>query len=163
MSMPAFEQNQFRLPTRIRTWLGPEMAYPARFELANRIAGLPHVQAADDTLDELPGTVAAFLQPNVGPTGNQRAAVLFCRINSAGISLEGLTDTERHQVLSRGWGQLEKRRVRLLLPRDEEELEICWSILHRAYRSIINSPACLRTATKAPVGELPEVSRTSLC
>jgi len=163
MAMPAFEQNRFRLPTRIRTRLGLETAYPAHFELADRIAELPYVRTVEDALDVLPSTVAVFLQPDTSPARKRQAAVLFCRINNAGISVEGLTDTERHHVLSRGWGKLENRRIRLLLPRDDGELAVCWDILCRAYRSIINSPACLLTVPTASVTELPEYSRTSLC
>ena len=87
----------------------------------------------------------------------------LCRIGSEGISVEGLSDKERHQVLSRGWGRLEKRRVRLFPPRDDEELEICWSILCQAYHSILSAPVDSPTAPRASVDDLPEVSRTSLC
>jgi hypothetical protein len=79
-----------------------------------------------------------------------------------GISLPGLTDPERHQVLSRGWGRLDRQRVLLYLPRDESELAICWSILYRAYNSIINSPEQMSASPRAHFDDYPEPSHTSL-
>jgi hypothetical protein len=163
MAVSAIDQADFRLPPRIRSKPGPEPVDSARFMLAERIADLPFVQTVEDDFGVLPGTVGAFLKLDVTSIRQREPAVLFCRISHSGISVEGLTDAERHQVLSRGWGQLENRRVRLFMPRNDDELEICWGILYRAYHSIINTPVRSATMPRANVVDLPEISRTSLC
>lgn len=163
MAISAIDQASLRLPLRIRSKLGPEPAYSARIMLAERIAELDFVQIVEDEFDALPSSVGVFLQRDFGPARKRNAAVLFCRINCSGIRVEGLSDTERHHVLSRCWGRLENRHIRLFMPRDDDEQEICWTILYRAYSSIINTPDFTPAMPRASVGELPEISRTSLC
>jgi hypothetical protein len=163
MAVSTIDQAGLRLPLRIRTRLGPAPAYAARFMLAERIAELAYVQIVEDAFGTPPCTIGVFLQRDTGPSRKRPPAILFCRISNAGISVEGLTDTERHQVLSRGWGQLENHRIRLFMPRDSRELETCWSILYRAYGSIINTPARAAAMPRAYAADLPEISRTSLC
>ena len=161
--MHVAEDNRFCLPARIRTRLIPEPVQPADRELAKRLAGLPRAQTAADEHLTHPRTLSVFLRQNGSRDDRGHPSVLLCRIGSEGISVEGLSDNERHQVLSRGWGRLEKRSVCLFPPRDDEELEICWSILCRAYHSILSAPVDVPTAPRTSVVDLPEVSRTSLC
>lgn len=163
MAASAIEEADFRLPPRIRSKTGPKQASSIRFMLAGRIADLPFVHIVEDDFETLPVTVSVFLQRDITSIRKCEATELFCRIGDSGISVEGLTDAERHHVLSRGWGQLENRRVRLFMPRDSDELEICWDILYRAYRSIINTPVRSAVMPRAYVVDLPEISRTSLC
>jgi hypothetical protein len=140
MAVSAIDQADFRLPPRIRSKPGPEPVDSARFMLAERIADLPFVQTVEDDFGVLPGTVGAFLKLDVTSIRQREPAVLFCRISHSGISVEGLTDAERH-----------------------DDLEICWGILYRAYHSIINTPVRSATMPRANVVDLPEISRTSLC
>ena len=163
MAASAIDQAEFRLPPRVRSNPAPEPTDRARFVLAERIADLPFVQIVEDGFEALPGTVGAFLRRDVDSIRKRQPAVLFCRISSFGISVEGLTDAERYQVLSRGWGQLENCHVRLFMPRNDDELEICWGILYRAYSSIINTSVGPAAMPRAYVVDLPEISRTSLC
>lgn len=163
MAASAIEEAEFRLPPRIRSKTGPEQTDSARFVIARRIADLPFVHIVDDDFEAPSGTVDVVVQRDITSIRQCQSDVLFCRIGDSGISVEGLTDPERHQVLSRGWGQLENRRVRLFMPRDGDELEICWGILYRAYRSIINTPARSAAMPRAYAVDLPEISRTSLC
>jgi len=163
METPAGEPGRLRLPTRIRVALAPEGNGAASFRLAERIAGLPHVHTVEDPAGILPGKVAVYVHAADRARLQCSTPAPFCDITNSGISVEGLNDAERHQVLSRGWGRLENRRMQLFLPRDDAELEVCWSILHRAYCAIINSPAAPPRTLRAPVAELPEFSRTTLC
>jgi hypothetical protein len=162
-TVPAIDQDRFCLPLRIRTRLGPDPAYSARFELTDRISELASVQVIDDDFEPVPRSVAVYVRNRERSPQQRPSAVRFCKIDSSGISVAGLSDAERHQVLSRGWGRLEKRRIRLFMPRDDAELKVCWAILCRAYDSIINSPANLLAVPRASANELPEISRTSLC
>jgi hypothetical protein len=161
--MHASSDKRFCLPARIRTRLVPEPVPQADRELASRLAGLPRAQTTEDQHLAHARTLSVFLRQFGSSDGDGQPAILLCRIGSEGISVEGLSDNERHQVLSRGWGSLEKRRVRLFPPRDDEELEVCWSILCRAYHSILSTPVDSPTAPRVSVADLPEVSRTSLC
>lgn len=161
--MRVADDKRFCLPARIRSRLVPEPLPSAERTLAKRLAGLPCVQTTADEQQTHPCTLSIYLQRHDAGDDGQLASVLLCRIGSEGISVEGLSDYERHQVLSRGWGRLENRHVCLFPPRDDEELEICWSILCRAYDSILSPPVDMTTAPRASVAELPAVSRTSLC
>ena len=160
--MPVSDENRFCLPARIRTRLVPEPIRPASFDLAERLAGLPFAEAIEGTYASA-AAVSIFLHPTGSQDASHSTSALLCRISSAGISVEGLSDRERHQVLSKGWGRLENRRIRLYTPRDDEELDVCWTILGRAYDSILSAPASASTAPRASVAELPEYSYTCLC
>lgn len=161
--MHVAEDNRFCLPARIRTRLVPEPVPPTDRELARRLAGLPCARTAGENPESRPWTLDVFLRRQGSNGCEGLPSVLLCRIGSDGISVEGLSDNERHQVVSRGWGQLENRRVRLFRPRDSEEMEICWTILRRAYDSILSAPADPSAAPRASAADLPEISRTSLC
>jgi len=160
---PASETDRLRLPPRPRINLGPDGNGAARYRLAERIAGLPRVHTVEEPDGILPGKVAVYVHAAGAARRQHESPISFCDITSSGISLEGLDDAERHQVLSRGWGRLENHRMQLFLPRNDGELDVCWRILYRAYCSLINSPAARPLARRAPPAELPEFSRTTLC
>lgn len=163
MTIPNSESARFVLPTRIRSKLGPDTGYAARDRLVDRIAQLPGMHTLDDPLEPSPCTVGVYLRPVSGKRRTPPTAFLFCKIRSTGISVEGLDNSERHQVLSRGWGRLENRSIQLFLPRDDDEFDVCWNIVYRAYRNISNPPARTLFAARPPLAELPEFSRTILC
>ncbi len=162
MTALLLDSDPFALPARIRNRLVPDEGFQARFELADRLAGLPLAETVANGNGALPGTSCVYLRMDNPATHRRLPALLFCRIDCTGISVEGLSDSERHRVLCRGWGKLESRRVKLFMPRDDEELDVCWSILYRAYCSIINSPHASATMPRAIFDDLPEVSRTCL-
>ena len=156
------ESERFALPTRIRSKLGPDNDCAARARLADQITKLPGVYTFEDALETSPSIVGVYLAHSSRTSRRHPSAVLFCKIRCDGISVEGLNDAARHQVLSRGWGRLESRSIQLFLPRDDDEFDVCWHILYRAYRAITNPPATFLTAAKPPLVELPEFSRTTL-
>lgn len=162
MANPALELSRFALPTRIRKKPGREPGSAAQVQLIERIAALPYVR----TLEHSDGTglitACVYLRPDRLQARQRSSALLLCRVSHTGISVEGLSDPQRHLVLCRGWGRLEQHRIQLYLPRDEGELEVCWSILYRAYTSIIDTPERLRTAPCVLFDDLPKPSRTSL-
>jgi hypothetical protein len=160
--MPALEDNRFCLPSRIRNMLAPESLPPASRELAKRFAGLPRAETSADELSTYPGSLRVILHRHTPCDRNGSHSTLLCRIGSDGIFVEGLSDEERRHVLARGWGLLENSCIRLFTPRSDEELEICWTILRRAYDAILTAPVDTKTAPQVSVDDLPEVSRTSL-
>jgi hypothetical protein len=160
MTLSISESERFVLPTRIRSKLCPDNGYVARTRLADQISKLPGVHTFEDSLEASPSIVGVHLAHS---SRRHQSAVLFCKIRCDGISVDGLSDAARHQVLSRGWGRLENRSIQLYLPRDDDEFDVCWHILYRAYRAITNPPAMFLSAAKPPLAELTEFSRTTLC
>ena len=163
MTLSIQESGRFVLPTRIRSKLGPDNDYAARTRLADQISKLPGVHTFEDALEASPSIVGVYFANSSRTSRRQQPAVLFCKIRCDGISVEGLNDAARHQVLSRGWGRLENRSIQLFLPRDDDEFDVCWDIVFRAYRNISNPPARTLFAARPQLAELPEFSRSILC
>jgi hypothetical protein len=163
MTIPNSASARFVLPTRIRSRLGPSTGYAARSRLAARIGGLPGIQIFKDVAGQPQGIIASYLPKSRDSLRQRLPEVPFCRIAPNGISVHGLTDTERYHVLSRGWGRLENRNMLLFLPRDEDEFDVSWYILRHAYEAVSNPSATSVSAARAPLPELPEFSRTTLC
>jgi hypothetical protein len=158
MAYSAFSLSSFALPTRVRGKPARASGSVAQFQLIERIAELPCVQTVERGSPDGPITACVYLQP----TRKRLPPVMFCRVSHTGISVEGLSDAERYQVLCKGWGRLEAHRIQLFMPQDQNELEACWSILYRAYNSIINPPKQPPTAPPVLFGSSPEPSHTSL-
>ena len=97
--------------------------------------------ALESTPFQLPVRIEMHLQIPAASLRERQPAPLFCSIHHDGIGVHGLTDRDRYQVLVRGWGRLARDSVFLYMPRDAGELEVCWEILQRAYRSLIQSSA----------------------
>ena len=162
MAGPDLKLNRLRLPARVRTLQSPDNNIPVRLALADRIADLPGIQAADhDPADDWKN-VDVLLLPRVTARRKQRQPLLLCNIRADGIVVQGLINRHRHQVLSRGWGRLRENSVLLYLPRDEEELEIVWSILRCAYDSVMVVSAGASPVRAAWFDGLPSFSRTNL-
>jgi hypothetical protein len=155
---PAIDVSRLVLPNRIRT---KPVRAPESFELAARVAGLPNVRMLGHGGNG--GSLTACIYLEHEPTRRTHAApILLGRFGPAGISVEGLNDAERYQVLSTGWGRLEQHRVRLFPPRDEADAEVCWAILRHAYTTIINAPERSHVAPRVLFDDLPKPSRPSL-
>lgn len=133
------DSGRLRLPNRLRARRPGQDRFDYEAGLADRLASLP----------------------NSGTT--------VCSVGNDGITVFGLGPTDRWQVLSRGWGSLHRQAVRLYAPRDEQELEVCWTIVRHAAGSSepVQEAAPGRTARLAArvtawPGELPRFSRTTL-
>lgn len=137
MPKPSQRRIRFKLPTRIRTARGFSRGFSPRPSLEDRIAKLPGVNVADCETDKGSDIVRVNLTlPADGETASHDHEP-FADIGRDGVAVHGLGRAEKHQILSRGWGKLRKRDVLIYLPRDERELEICWSIIRRAYDRLL--------------------------
>ncbi|HSG58971.1 MAG TPA: hypothetical protein VLA06_05540 [Woeseiaceae bacterium] len=163
MAEPALESTQFHLPVRIRSRRASADDLNIRLALAEHLSELPElttVEAADATV---PWSVDMYLQIRAPSPRERQPAPLFCRINHNGIGVHGLIDRDRYQVLVRGWGRLARDSVILYMPRDVGELDVCWEILQRAYRSLIQSSAQDSPMRRSAWSDkLPRFSRTTL-
>ena len=162
MATPAPELVRFALPTRIRSRKAAD-GLASRLALADRISGLPGIETAEDPFATLPRGVDVYLRAPSASLRRQHPPVLLCRIFPDGIVVYGLSDSERYQVMVRGWCRLDGDCIHLYPPRDDQELEVCWDILQRAFRALLDA-----SATSAPVRtrvrprDLPSFSRTTL-
>lgn len=127
------ESGRLRLPNRLRSRRYVPDIGDYREALANRIASLP---------------------------GNGNG---ICSVGDDRITIFGLDPTDRYQVMSRGWGRLDRQVVQLFPPRDEQELEVCWRILSYAARGGETiGDAVPRPRKSTWSAELPRFSRTTL-
>lgn len=136
---------------------------PLSQELADTISSLPGVVIVDRRGDTLPCQASAYLHehPDRRTLGNPRS-VLLCRIDIDGITINGLNNWEKHQVVMRGWGKLRGGRVLLHLPRDDGEFETCCSIIQQAYEALADPSANTGRRSNASAWEMPKYSRTTL-
>ena len=162
MARAAKELNHYRLPARIRARRAPADGFCSRLALAERIAGLPGIRTVEDGASPVPDRVDVYLQAPGTAVRRQQDDILLCTLGRDGIAIRGLNEWDRHQVLRGGWGTLVRDHVVMHLPRDFEELEVCWGVLQRAYRYLSDLAAQGRPACKTPSWNLPRFSRTSL-
>lgn len=162
MAAPALGVKRYQLPARIRTKKVPENGFSCRLALADRIADLPGIHAEEKGSDTLPARVDVYLQRVSLSPRKQREPILLCSISCDGVAVQGLSKWDKHQVLRGGWGKLERDHVLIFLPKDFEELEVCWGLLHRAYSCLSDAPVQTPLARSAAAGRLPRFSRTTL-
>lgn len=161
MATAARDLTRLRLPNRIQTKPAGPDSLSARLQLADRIADLPGVRAEDHDAT-LPCSVEVFLSKAADPSRRRDPDILLCTISNEGIWVYGLDDWDRHQILLHRWGKLRSSGVLLYLPRDGDELEICWLILQRAHRRLADLSNRNRSLQAPGNGDLPRFSRTSL-
>ncbi len=154
--------NCLILPIRSRIMPALDSNIPAKLSLADRIADLPCVQVVDHDPNSSERRVDVMLGETLTPLRKQRLPTMFCAIGGENIVVYGLNDADRHQVLSRRWGRLHGKGVLLFMPRDGDELEIVWRILHRAYQALLSAEAPAHAVRRSAVYELPRFSRTNL-
>jgi hypothetical protein len=153
----------FQLPVRIRSRKASADALGLRLALTRRLSELPEVTVIESSDATVPWSMDAHLRLPALGAGEPQTGTPVCSIHEDGIGICGLSDRDRYQVLVRGWGRLTRKSVVLHLPRDVGELDICWQILQRAYRSLIQSSARSSTMRPVPrVDSLPSFSRTTL-
>lgn len=135
----------------------------ASLMLADRIADLPGVEVTECDGDAVPRQInVLFRDESPRRTIREPRPRRLCRLSAEGIAIFGLDNWAKHQVTLRGWGKLLHDHVLVFLPRDDDELETCWSILRQAYDSISQPSACNPVNGYASVWNLPRFSRTTL-
>ncbi|MDH3373268.1 MAG: hypothetical protein OER22_04150 [Gammaproteobacteria bacterium] len=159
MAILAQGVKRYHLPARIRAKKVPENGFSCRLALADRIADLPGIHTVEKSSDTLPHGVDVYLQSPSRSLRKQRDPILLCSIGRDGVAVHGLSEWDKHQVLCGGWGKLERDHVLIFLPKDFEELEVCWGLLHRAYGSLSDASVHTPLARSATVGRLPRFSR----
>ena len=162
MATPAQDLKHYHLPRRIRAERASDNGFACRLSLADRIASLPNIHSVENATDTLPGRVDVYLQAPSRSIRRQHDAHLLCTIGRDGVQVYGLREWDRHQVLRGGWGRLERDHVLIFLPRNSEELEVCWGMLQRAYQYLSTVSAAAPLVRKTYPWDLPSFSRTTL-
>jgi hypothetical protein len=162
MAMAAQDLRHYHLPSRIRAKKASADEFVCRLALAERIAGLPGIETVEELTDTLPCRVNVYLQAPSNSNRRQHDAQLLCTIGRDGIEVYGLRESDRHQVLRGGWGRLERDHVLIFMPRDHEELDVCWAVLQCAHQCLLSISAMGPLVRKALSWELPRFSRTAL-
>ena len=155
--------KRFGLPARIRTGKAYTNEFAAKMALIDRIADLHGIETVEYNSDAVPSQVDVYLA--LHPAGRARKSLsppLLCSLNSKGLMVNGLDDWARHQVVSNGWGKLTFDLALVFLPRDDNELEVCWSIVQRAYDNLF-VPSAEEPGTQIlSTWDWPKFSRTNL-
>ena len=131
--------------------------------LADRIAELPGIEIIERRDEEVPCRIEIYL----GHEGTNRATqgqppFLLCSLERESVTVGGLDQWNRYQVLSYGWGKLVDDRVRVFLPRDRRELETVWLIVQNAHSRLFDASAPNSGSLTISTWDWPKFSRTSL-
>ena len=162
MATPAHELEHYHLPARIRAGKVSADGFSCRLVLADRIADLPGIDVVEESGDTLPRRVRVYLRARSTSLRKQQQALPFCTRSRDRITIHGLSEWDRHQVLRGGWGKLRQDHVSLFLPRNTEELEVCWDVLQRAFSNLSTALAKAPLVRQASWLDLPRFSRTTL-
>lgn len=134
----------------------------AKIALSDFISDLPGIQVVDHNAVGGSRKVDVQYQPPTTSARKRYRPLFLCRIGCDSIVVSGLNDRDRCQVLSRGWGCRHPAGVALHFPRDDQELEMTWRILRRAYDALVEASAFARPTRAALSDTLPRFSRTNL-
>lgn len=162
MATPALVISQSILPDRARLRQAFSNDLAVRLKLAERIASLAGARVFDHDPNGDWTNVDVVVTPPSRSFRKEPEPVLLCSIATDGIVVHGLDDASRHRVLSRGWGRLHGANTLLFMPRDDDELEIVWSLLLSAHQQLIYTPAAAVPVHGARITRLPSFSRTRL-
>ena len=155
--------RRFRLPARIRTVRASSNEFAIKLALIDRIADLHGIETVERNNDSVPSQVDVYLSRySTLPARKKLSPPLLCSVDNKGLTIAGLDSWARHQVISNGWGNLISDSVLVLLPRDDKELEVCWSIVQRAYDNLFNSAAPEPGRQLVSTWDWPKTSRTTL-
>lgn len=155
--------EHFRLPARIRTVKASSDEFATKLALIDRIADLHGIETVERNNDTVPSHVDVYVsRRSTVPERKKSSAALLCSVSRKGLTIEGLDYWARHQVVSNGWGKLISDSVLVFLPRDNKELEVCWSIVQRAYNNIFDSSAPEPGRQLVSTWDWPKTSRTTL-
>lgn len=163
MATPAHQLPRFQLPARIRAHKTGSEELPAWQALVDRVTNLPGTETTERDNDTLTRQIVVYLHgaPARRTIRNPRP-VLLCNLSDDGIAIYGLDNWAKHQVVMRGWGKLINDRVQLFLPRDDDELEICWRILRTAHDSLFDPATSIPATGNRSGWDMPQFSRTTL-
>ena len=154
---------RFSLRARIRTGKANSNEFATKLALIDRIADLRGIETVERNGDAVPSHVDVYLtRHSTFPVRKRLSPPLLCSINSKGLTIDGLDDWARHQVVSNGWGKLIYDSVLVFLPRDDNELEVCWSIVQQAYDNLFDSSAPEPGTQLVSTWDWPKFSRTTL-
>ena len=163
MATPAREFAPFPVPERAPVRHDPGDGLATRLMLAERIAELENIKTIETAGHTLPRSVDVYVQPPVVSLRRQRPAALLCTISHDAIVVCGLDTIFRSRVIERGWGTGGPGGTRLLMPRDLDELRLCWQIIQHAYERLVAATAAAAPQrVNAWPGNLPRFSRTTL-
>jgi hypothetical protein len=156
------EQPHFEVPARIRDEGSFADSHHARLLLADRIAGMACIRTVEVGADALPSSVAVYLDRGHAPARKRMPPLALCVIRRDGLTVYGLGLEDRRHLVTRGWGAAERDGVRMFLPRDEGEVDVCWTVLQHAHSALLNPSARSTGARHRFDGDLPRFSRTTL-
>lgn len=156
------DEPHFAVPLRAHGQTVPHDSNQARLELAGRIAELPGIRTVDNSPESLPSSVTVFLDDDHAPARKRTPPRTLCVISRDGLSVHGLCLRDRQHLASQGWGTLVQERVHIYMPRDEDEVDVCWTILRHAHCSLLNISARAPGSRHAFDRDLPRFSRTTL-
>lgn len=160
MAMHVERAPRLLLPQRVQVRRPLSDTVLPRIELAERIADFANIVTVDDTSGTCPGGVELFFTPPVGLSRKRPEPRRFCRIDNSGIRIPLISDWDKYQLISRRWGILDQDEVLLFLPRSSHEVNICWTILSRAYDFLTEEGAADRQTRSATMWNLPHYSRS---
>jgi hypothetical protein len=156
------DEPHFAVPLRARVSGLSHDSNQARLELAGRIAELPGIHTVDNSPESLPSSVTVFLDGDHVPARKRTPPRTLCVISRDGLCVHGLSLRDRRHLASQGWGTLAQERVQIYMPRNEDEVDVCWTILRHAHCSLLNISARAPGSRHAFYRELPRFSRTTL-
>ncbi|NIL93654.1 MAG: hypothetical protein GTO71_04275 [Woeseiaceae bacterium] len=162
MSINAGLPARLHLPGRIRSKRSAADGSVYSLALAKRLGGQPRIAVGVASDGSMPQTFRIHLASPSRESISGDAGTLICQLSRDGFTVYGLSDADRHQVLRTGWGRLQHDHVVLHVPRDEEELDICWLIIEQAFQALAVTPADFRGMRSTAPWDLPRFSRTPL-
>jgi hypothetical protein len=161
MAMHVEQTARLLLPTRIRTKPPQADALTPRIALAERLADLKDIVTVDNGSGTCPGGVDLLLSRPAMPAENQLGPWRLCSIDAGGLRIFCMSDWDKYQVIARRWGNLQDGHVFVAMPRDDNEVEVCWDILRRAYNYLAEVVADVRHKRLATTWNLPHFSRSN--
>ena len=162
MVTPVSERVRKPLPTRIRVKKGLWNSVAMRLALADRIAAFPGIEMVEARPGAMPHRVEVYLRTPSASNRPLSDTPRLCTISRDKVVVYGLGDGDKFRVLSRGWARLQRRGIRVFLPRDSAELDVCWVIVECAYRCLQEALTTIPQPKRARFAELPGFSRTTL-
>lgn len=157
------QPTRFELPARAGTKTTASNELPTRLALIDRIADLKEIETVESSHNNAMCQVDVYVRPILSASVRKRKAPsLLCSLNCNSMTINGLDLSTRQQVLDQGWGELIYDSLAIHMPRDNEELDIVWNLLLRAYNFLSVSSVEEPMTHMVPDWDWPRFSRTSL-
>lgn len=161
--MQLHQPTRFQLPARAGTKPYASNELPTRLSLIDRIANLKEIETIRSSNNAATCQLDVYVRPNLSASLRELKAPQFLySVNCNKVTINGLDHRTRQQVLDHGWGEILSGRLVIHMPRDNEELDIVWGLLLRAYNLISIYSAQEAGTPMVPNWGLPRFSRTSL-